>query len=319
LSLFATPAYAGIADFIGSFLINNAQGEIIAPSKNSQTIPLLSASLNTNPSVSHRADISISEDGAISADNGPAGNRVDVAPIAPQDQISVYVVHEGDTLAEIAKTFGVSKETIVWANDLKGNAVKPGQMLTILPISGVIHTVKKGETLSSIASKYKIDADEIIGFNDLSENPVLLIGDEIVVPNGKIQITPTPKSSAPKASNAPVYAGYYKAPLASYRRSQGLHGNNSVDLAAPAGSPIYASAAGSVVISKQGSWNGGYGNYVVISHGNGTQTLYAHNSRNAVSVGDQVEQGQVIGYVGTTGRVTGPHVHFEVRGAKNPF
>jgi murein DD-endopeptidase MepM/ murein hydrolase activator NlpD len=103
------------------------------------------------------------------------------------------------------------------------------------------------------------------------------------------------------------------------RKSQGIHGYNGVDLAAPTGTQVLAAASGQVLISRFGGWNGGYGNYIVIKHSNGTQTLYAHNSANYVSVGQWVSQGDVIGLVGNTGKSTGSHLHFEVRGAKNPF
>jgi len=123
-----------------------------------------------------------------------------------------------------------------------------------------------------------------------------------------------------QSAGGPAYVGYYGHPIPSgARRTQGLHGYNGVDLGAPNGTPVVASAAGTVIISRQGGWNGGYGNYVVISHGNGTQTLYAHLSSNTVQTGDSVLQGQMIGYVGSTGRSTGAHLHIEVRGAKNPF
>jgi murein DD-endopeptidase MepM/ murein hydrolase activator NlpD len=102
-------------------------------------------------------------------------------------------------------------------------------------------------------------------------------------------------------------------------RSQGIHGSNAIDIAAPEGTPIYASASGQILIVKGSGWNGGYGSYVVIEHSNGVQTLYAHNSKNVVGVGQWVEQGELIAYSGNTGRSTGPHLHFEVRGAKNPF
>jgi murein DD-endopeptidase MepM/ murein hydrolase activator NlpD len=85
------------------------------------------------------------------------------------------------------------------------------------------------------------------------------------------------------------------------------------------GAPIFAAATGDVVVARQGGYNGGYGNYVVIQHGNGTQTLYGHMQSVSVSPGDHVVQGQTIGYLGNTGRSTGPHLHFEVRGARNPF
>lgn len=316
--LFVYPTYASIGSFLDGLFVKDASGETTPLSKNSQTIPLLTAPLNTKPTISHRADIIVSEDGTLSADNGPLGDRVE-ASVLPHDQIGVYVVREGDSLAEIAQMFDVSKDTIVWANDLKGGKVKPGQILTILPVSGIIHTVKKGDTLSTIAKKYKIDQEEIESFNIL-DNDDLVVGDELIIPNGKLPQTPTtPKKTAPKTYSGQTYAGYYKAPLASYKRTQGVHGNNGVDLATPVGSPIYAAADGTVVISSMGSWHGGYGNYVVISHPNGTQTVYAHNRENTVNVGEQVKQGDLIGYVGLTGRTTGAHVHFEVRGAKNPF
>ena len=92
-----------------------------------------------------------------------------------------------------------------------------------------------------------------------------------------------------------------------------------MDLAASLGTPIYAAAGGTVIIAKTGGWNTGYGNYVVISHGNGTQTLYAHTKANLVTVGQMVKQGQTIALMGSTGKSTGSHVHFEIRGAKNPF
>ena len=120
-------------------------------------------------------------------------------------------------------------------------------------------------------------------------------------------------------SNVPTYSGYYLRPISGGTRTQGIHGFNAVDLAASVGTPIMASASGKVIISKNSGWNGGYGNYIVIEHPNGTQTLYAHASKVIVFSGQSVVQGQVIGYVGSTGRSTGAHVHFEIRGAKNPF
>lgn len=102
-------------------------------------------------------------------------------------------------------------------------------------------------------------------------------------------------------------------------RSQGIHGHNGVDIAAPVGTPVWAAADGKVIVARSGGWNGGYGSYVVISHSNGTQTLYAHLSRVDVTVGQSVTKGKTIGAMGNTGKSTGPHLHFEVRGGKNPF
>ena len=109
-------------------------------------------------------------------------------------------------------------------------------------------------------------------------------------------------------------------PVAGGIITQGLHGWNAVDIGAPKGTPIYAAAAGTVIVAKSnGAWNGGYGNYVVISHPNGTETLYAHMSKVETSAGASVGQGETIGLVGMTGMATGNHLHFEVRGAANPF
>jgi murein DD-endopeptidase MepM/ murein hydrolase activator NlpD len=101
--------------------------------------------------------------------------------------------------------------------------------------------------------------------------------------------------------------------------TQGLHGYNGIDIGVPTGTAIYAAAGGTVIISRNSGWNGGYGDYIVISHDNGVQTLYGHLSRTVVQTGARVEQGDIIGYSGMTGKATGPHLHFEVRGAKNPF
>ncbi|MHB1118154.1 MAG: M23 family metallopeptidase, partial [Minisyncoccota bacterium] len=119
------------------------------------------------------------------------------------------------------------------------------------------------------------------------------------------------------------YAGYYTNPLPAGHKTQGIHGYNGIDIGAPTGTPIYAAAGGTVIVSRfrtlSNPWFGGYGNYVIIEHPNGTQTLYGHMSAVYVAVGAHVDKGQPIGEVGSTGKSTGPHLHFEVRGAKNPF
>ncbi|HEX8591206.1 MAG TPA: peptidoglycan DD-metalloendopeptidase family protein [Candidatus Paceibacterota bacterium] len=134
--------------------------------------------------------------------------------------------------------------------------------------------------------------------------------------------TETPKKATVKKAAArtlTAVSSYFGNPCPGCRLSQGIHGNNGVDLSAPAGTPIYAAAAGTVTVAKGGGgYNGGYGNYVIVSHANGTQTLYAHMSRIATS-GGKVGKGTLIGYVGNTGRSTGNHLHFEVRGGTNPM
>jgi murein DD-endopeptidase MepM/ murein hydrolase activator NlpD len=113
--------------------------------------------------------------------------------------------------------------------------------------------------------------------------------------------------------------GFFIWPVGGGVKTQGLHGYNGIDIGAPKGTPIYASAGGVVIVSRDSGWNGGYGEYVVIAHDNGVQTLYGHMSRVVAQAGTHVDQGDIIGYIGQTGKATGPHLHFEVRGAKNPF
>jgi len=279
---------------------------------------LLEASLNIDPTSTGGAEIVIADGIALESNGGGSEVFVDLGK-SGTGQISVYVVRQGDTLSEIAEMFGVSTNTIVWANNIKANSIKEGQELVILPISGVRHVVKSGDTIKSLATKYKADFDEILSYNSLAADAKIKLGDVVIIPDGVISATQTSLAKTSGSQAYPVYAGYYLRPIVGGRKTQGIHGNNGIDLAAPTGVPILASADGKVIVSRVGGYNGGYGIYVVISHANGTQTLYAHMSKNNVSSGQSVTQGQVIGAVGSTGKSTGPHIHFEIRGAKNPF
>ncbi|OHA24927.1 MAG: hypothetical protein A3C79_02990 [Candidatus Taylorbacteria bacterium RIFCSPHIGHO2_02_FULL_45_28] len=239
-------------------------------------------------------------------------------------QISSYTVRDGDTISGIAKMFGVSVNTVMWANNIsRASALRVGQDLIILPVTGINYTLQKGDTIKGIALKYKADVDEILRYNDLSLNSTLIVGQNIIIPDAELQIVvPTKgvvKNNPAHNTNGPDYGNYYIRPVQGGVKTQGLHGYNGIDIASPVGTPIYASAAGKVLVSISGGWNGGYGNLVIISHDNGTQTLYSHLSKNLVKVGQYVEQNQRIAFMGATGKVTGPHLHFEIRGAKNPF
>jgi LysM repeat protein len=312
--VFSVPlaASAGVASLIGGLFTPTAEAEE-NHSLNSQTMPLLEATESLSTSSDAALFDLMIDDQVLIASAGPLGTIADVPePLPAADQITIYTVHEGETIGQIASMFKISADTIRWANDLKATAtVTPEQVLLIPPVSGVIHEVKKGDTVASIAKLYGANADSILEFNDLGGATELAIGDSLIVPDGKI----LPKK--PATANNPI-AGYFMRPIKGGRKTTGIHGRNGVDLAAPAGNRIYAAAPGKVVISRVG-WNGGFGNYVVINHPNGTQTLYAHASTLLVKQGEYVERGQVIGTIGSTGRSTGPHLHFEVHGAKNPF
>ena len=287
---------------------------------NAQTLPLLYAldGGDTKP-----LDPLSSEEGFMSLEHGSirASNEAEIV-IPNTDEISVYSVREGDTVQTIAKLFNVSPNTIIWANDLRKKSIKEGDILVILPINGIRHTIKKGDTLKSVAKLYSADVEDIELFNGLIENSALAIGETLIVPEGEIA-EPVVKKVAPKTTTkakSAVYSGYYLRPLVAGIKTQGVHGRNGVDIAAPIGTAVRASAQGVVILAKLGAWNGGYGNYVVIQHPNGTQTLYGHLSTVYVNQGQSVEQGVTIGAVGNTGRSSGPHLHFEIRnGPRNPF
>ncbi len=288
-------------------------------SSNSQNIALLQAPLSPNQQLSSSTnEISIVEDTLISPENQMPVSAGDSKNIN-DEQISVYVVHPGDTLPAIAKMFNVSVNTIRWSNDLKGNTIVPGQTLVILPISGVKHTVKSGDTLQSIAKLHKGDIEEVLQYNNLSKNSKLVVGDVIIVPDGEmVAVSAGTKTSLSTSKSTPTYSGYYMRPIVGGIKTQGVHGHNGVDLASSYGANVLASASGQVIIARTG-YNGGYGTYIVIKHSNGTQTLYGHLSSLSVSPGDSVNQGQIIGKMGSTGKSTGVHLHFEIRGARNPF
>ncbi|MFZ2484617.1 MAG: M23 family metallopeptidase, partial [Minisyncoccia bacterium] len=274
---------------------------------NSQTMSLLEGHLNINPTGTGKAEIAIVD--STSLESGGGGETFVDLGKSGAGQISVYIVRKGDTLSEIAEMFGVSPNTILWANNISGGKIKEGQELVILPISGVRHVVKSGDTLKSLATKYKADLDDVLSYNGLSTGAKIKAGDIVIIPDGVISTVQTSVAQGSKSSSGyPVYAGYYLRPIAGGKKSQGIHGHNGVDLAAPIYTPVLASADGKVIVSRTGGYNGGYGTYVVISHANGTQTVYAHMSTNKVSVGDWVTQGQTIGAIGMTGKTSGPHL-----------
>lgn len=334
--LFASAGFFSVPEPLSSF----ARETSAAGSKqNSQTVAVLSPAINIDPQPSvGGGDIALVGGVALLSEDGPSGTTADVENAPPESTaISVYTVHKGDSLAGIAKMFGVTPNTIVWANDLKGGVIHEGDQLIILPISGVRYTVQKGDTLASVAKKYKGDANEIAQYNNIADNAPLVAGDVLVIPSGEVpptaaQVAQTTRSKAiksiAKGSRGEPYLGgsgpdlgdYFSWPISgSWPITQGLHGWNAVDIGAPSGTPILAAAGGTVIIARSGGWNGGYGSYVVVSHPNGTQTLYGHMSRVLVSAGQPVAQGTTLGRVGTTGLSTGSHLHFEVRGAVNPF
>lgn len=263
------------------------------------------------------ADFAILQGTDLVAPSGPgasnpfSGMRKDVVD---------YTVVEGDTPFDLAIKFGINTDTILWANGLTENSIiKPGQKLTILPINGVLVKTAAKDTVESLAQKYNGKAEEIIAFNDLSAQGSLNVGMTIIIPNGEMPAPAKPKYTAPSQKYAQLpSAGWLILPTTG-RNWGKIHGQNGVDVASACGTPIYAAAAGTVLISDGVGWNYGYGKYIEIRHANGVVTVYAHASQLLVNAGQKVNQGQLIALMGTTGRSTGCHLHFEVRGAKNPL
>ena len=248
------------------------------------------------------------------------------------NKITDYAVQPGDALSFIASDFGVSTESIIWANKLTDiDSISPGQTLRIPPVSGVIHTVQRGDTISLIAKKYNADSAKIISFNDLSSGSALALETDLVIPDGvPIKVTAGAKTSvkpgfissatsvAKRFAYLPDLGDYFKIPTLGFNWKI-VHGRNGSDIANACGTPIQASADGTVSISLSSGWNGGFGKYIKLVHPNGTETLYAHLSKLLISEGEVVTKGQKIGLMGTTGHSTGCHLHFEVHGARNPL
>jgi len=236
-------------------------------------------------------------------------------------QISTYTVQEGDTLSFIASDYGVSVNTIIWANNLKdADSIRPDMELKIPPITGVVHKVKKGDTVSSLAKKYGVEADKIISFNFLPKEGDLQEDQELIVPGGKLQTqsAPAPVSAAKQFAYLPSLGDFFMLPTSGFNWGR-IHGRNGVDVANSCGTPIYAAADGSVASAKTSGWNGGFGKVVKLTHPNGTETLYAHLGGLLIGAGEYVAKGQQIATMGASGRSTGCHLHFEVHGAKNPL
>lgn len=274
--------------------------------------------------------------------------------------VLTYTVHEGDTVFGIAQTFGLAPETVLWTNykSLKDNPdlLSIGQQLLIPPMNGLIVEVEMGDTVDGLARLFKVQPDAIINepINGLtSVNDLLPLGKALFIPGGERELVvwqlPEPIEVGTKSIqtargvvSAKVYnvgncgnvaipvlgTGALMYPTGSSYVSgynfRGTHGG--IDFGGKMNIPIFAADSGTVVfagdsVNAAGNFVG-YGRYLVLDHGNGLRTLYAHNSSLTVSCGQQVSKGEVIALMGSTGRSTGPHSHFEVRsgnGYVNPW
>lgn len=283
---------------------------------------LTGKSMTENVSEHLRYDIGAVTTGAIVK---PIISPTELAKYNRRD-IVAYTVQLGDTISYIAENFGISINTILWENKLTAyTIIRPGQQLSLLPTSGITYKVAKGDTLDKIGKKYKIDIEKIIDYNRLASMNDIAVGEKLIIPGGApISIAPSYslRSLVTSAKKSITGSGKYLWPAVCRRITQYFTWRHKgIDIACPYGSTVIASDGGTVIKSA-GGWNGGYGLMVVVDHGNGNQTLYGHLSKLYVKTGDTIKAGQVIGAMGSSGRSTGSHVHFEVRSAgwkRNPF
>lgn len=253
-------------------------------------------------------------------------------------KIRNYTVKENDTISRIAEKFNLKIQTLLSANNLSLNSsLQIGQNLVILPLDGIIYRVQKGDSLSVLAKRFQVDEQEIRAFNNLSPDTYLALGTTLIIPGGtpvarptiqrqeyerpktlfsrlrdiftpsKKHVTPPPNGEEEIVSES---SRGFLWPTSARRISQYFSWHHpGVDIAGPTSNKIYAAADGVVTIS---GWQNGYGLTLLIDHGNGRETRYGHASKLYVSAGDSVQKGDVIAMVGSTGRSTGPHLHFEI-------
>lgn len=231
-----------------------------------------------------------------------------------------YTIQGGDTLSSIGAKFRISVDALKYVNGLTDSSIlQVGKTLIIPPVTGLIHKVESGDTLSSIAEKYDVPVQAVADFNYILDTSKLAIGTELVIPDGKVPeqvipvYTPTIPSLGPTQAPSSDHS-YCVWPSSTRIISQYFSWyHNGVDIASANGTampPLYSCAGG--VITRSGWDPFGLGLHVRIDHGNGFETVYGHMSRIDVGYGERVSRGQVIGIMGSTGRSTGPHVHFMI-------
>ncbi|HUD44180.1 MAG TPA: M23 family metallopeptidase [Patescibacteria group bacterium] len=251
--------------------------------------------------------------------------QTEIAP-KPRSEVVTYTVEKGDTLSSIAQKFSqpnnpISMDSIRWLNNMTSDDLTVGDQIKIPPVTGIVYKVQSGDTVYTIAKKFSTDAQGIVDFpfNTFANNETfaLVVGEILIVPNGVQEAEKAPavpySQSLQYAGPVPVASGGWIFPLPGGIITQYASWYHmALDIAMPIGTPIHAAHAGTISEVSVGTYDTGYGNNVYIDDGDGFKTHYAHMLSVSVSVGQQVTAGQVIGFVGLTGRTTGPHTHFEI-------
>ena len=276
-----------------------------------------------------RGELPIIGDSSLS----PALNPFTYQGKLPEHSFRTYVVERGDTPNLIAERFGIQTETLLGGNprlSQESSLLQTGVELIILPIDGVLHDVEPGDTLESIAAKYSIPIEDIIGYgpNNLEFPYRLYPKTQVMVPGAVREVfiwTPPDLSNVAGATSSQgagvrpviVGTGTFIFPVNSRNFTQHYwYGHRAIDIGLAEGTAVFASDTGTVTFAGYDTW--GYGYLIVINHGNGHETFYAHLSAINVAPGQIVYQGNLIGATGNTGRSSGPHIHFEIRLNGNP-
>ncbi len=312
--------FEGIKDIIVAFLIVK-RGKYSSSFLNTSFLMIVAAAIVGGPIIAENAPFFQSFNdqndyqSLVVSYNPYGGSLSTVFSVKPRDKVENYTVKSGETLDSIAKKFDISVDTIRWANNITEDLIKPNQTLKIPPVTGIVHKVASGETIYAIAKKYHTNAQNILNFpfNSFEDLDTfsLMAGQTLYVPDGTIE----PEKPAYQFV-ASIQAGVQGSsnfiwPTSGVITQYYVWYHQALDIASPASPPILAADGGTVTYS--GCLNWGYGCHVIIDHGNGYQTLYAHLSSYSVEPGDFVGQGSQIGIMGSTGRSTGAHLHFEIR------
>ncbi len=238
----------------------------------------------------------------------PSGDEELEPPL--QAHIIEYEVQLGDTMWDIAAEYSTDPESLAVINEMENwNRLQPGETVRVLTISGLLHRADPDDTVEGIAERYQIDARDLIAVNHLRPGDELSVGQELILPHAR------PEQDTVLAARGELFQWPLQGRITSYFGYRWGRMHSGIDIAAPHGTPIEASRAGRVTFA---GWRGGYGQLIILDHGDGKTSWYAHLSSMSVGAGQLVDRGQVIGHVGTTGRSTGPHLHFEIRVHDDP-
>ncbi len=312
--------FESIKDIIVAFLIVK-RGKYSISFLNSSIFLIVAAVFIGGPIIAENSPFVYSDENTVKSSstvisyNPYESSLSTIVSAKPRSEIENYQVKGGDTLESIAKKYDVSVDTIKWANDLKTDVIKPGQILKIPPVTGVVHKVVSGDTVYSIAKKYGVDPQNIVNYiwNEFADPDTfaLNVGQIVFVPGGVIKPSPQPQRFVASIQAGVKGSSNFIWPTSGVITQYYIWYHQALDIANPSAPAVIAADSG--IVSYAGCLTWGYGCHVIINHGNGYQTLYAHLSSYDVDAGESVSQGQVIGIMGSTGRSTGTHLHFEIR------